>query len=41
VALAATGDKAGARREIENALRLSAKANFPETDEARKALAKL
>jgi len=41
VALAATGDKAGARREIENALRLSAKVNFPETDEARKALAKL
>jgi tetratricopeptide (TPR) repeat protein len=41
VALAATGDKAGARREIESALRLSAKASFPEADEARKALATL
>ena len=35
------GDKAGARREIESALRLSAKASFPEADEARKALATL
>jgi len=41
VALAATGDKAGARREIESALRLSAKASFPEADQARKALATL
>jgi tetratricopeptide (TPR) repeat protein len=41
VALAAKGDKAGARREIEAALRLSEKKNFPEADEARKALATL
>jgi tetratricopeptide (TPR) repeat protein len=41
VALAAKGDKAGARREIETALRLSEKANFPEADEARKRLATL
>ena len=41
VALAAKGDKAGARREIETALRLSEKTNFPEADEARKALATL
>ena len=41
VALAAKGDKAGARREIENALRLSQKVNFPEADEARKALTTL
>jgi len=41
VALAATGDKAGARREIESALRSSAKASFPEADQARKALATL
>ncbi len=41
VALAAKGDKAGARREIENALRLSQKVSFPEADEARKALATL
>ena len=39
--LAAKGDKAGARREIETALRLSEKANFPEADEARKTLATL
>ena len=41
VALAATGDKPGARREIQSALRLSEKANFPEADEARKTLATL
>ena len=41
VALAAKGDKAGARREIEAALRLSQKTSFPEADEARKALATL
>jgi tetratricopeptide (TPR) repeat protein len=41
VALAAKGDKAGARKEIESALRLSSKASFPEADEARKALATL
>jgi tetratricopeptide (TPR) repeat protein len=41
VALAANGDKAGARKEIETALRLSAKANFPEAAEARKTLATL
>jgi tetratricopeptide (TPR) repeat protein len=41
VALAAKGDKAGARREIETALRLSEKTNFPEADEARKTLATL
>jgi tetratricopeptide (TPR) repeat protein len=40
-ALAAKGDKAGARREIEAALRLSEKTNFPEVEEARKALATL
>lgn len=41
VALAAKGDKVGARREIETALRLSEKTNFPEADEARKTLATL
>ena len=41
VALAAKGEKAAARREIESALRLSEKAAFPEADEARKALATL
>ncbi|HXT63342.1 MAG TPA: tetratricopeptide repeat protein [Pyrinomonadaceae bacterium] len=40
-ALAAKGDKAAARREIESALRLSEKTPFPEADEARKALATL
>ena len=40
-ALAAKGDKAGARREIESALRLSEKVSFPEADEARKTLATL
>jgi tetratricopeptide (TPR) repeat protein len=41
VALAAKGDKAGARREIEIALRLGEKVGFSEVDEARKALATL
>lgn len=41
VALAAKGEKAAARREIESALRLSQTAPFPEADEARKALATL
>jgi tetratricopeptide (TPR) repeat protein len=41
VALAAKGDKGGARREIESALRLSQKTSFPEVDVARKALATL
>jgi tetratricopeptide (TPR) repeat protein len=41
VALAAKGDKAGARKEIESALRLAGKTNFAEADEARKALATL
>ena len=40
-ALAAKGEKAAARREIENALKLSEKTVFPEADEARKALATL
>ena len=40
-ALAAKGEKAAARREIENALKLSEKTAFPEADEARKALATL
>jgi tetratricopeptide (TPR) repeat protein len=41
VALAAKGDKAGAKRELEAALRLSEKTRFAEADEARKALATL
>jgi tetratricopeptide (TPR) repeat protein len=41
MALAAKGDRAGARREIETALRLSEKVSFPEADEARKTLATL
>jgi tetratricopeptide (TPR) repeat protein len=40
-ALAAKGDKAGARKEIESAIRLSGKASFPEADQARKTLATL
>lgn len=40
-ALAAKGDKAAARREIESALKLSEKTSFPEADDARKALATL
>jgi len=41
VALAGKGDKAGAKRELETALRLSEKTRFAEADEARKALANL
>ncbi|HYX27631.1 MAG TPA: tetratricopeptide repeat protein [Pyrinomonadaceae bacterium] len=41
VALSANGDKAGARKEIETALRLGEKTNFAEANEARKALATL
>jgi tetratricopeptide (TPR) repeat protein len=41
MALAAKGDKGGARREIETALRLAEKTKFAEADEARKALATL
>ena len=41
VALQASGDKAGARKQIETALRLGEKANFTEANEARKALATL
>jgi len=41
VALAAKGDKAAARKEIETALRLGEKTNFAEASEARKALATL
>ena len=41
LALAGKGDKAGARREIETALRLSEKTRFAEADEARKTLTTL
>lgn len=41
VALAAKGDKAAAKREIEGALRLAEKTPFAEADEARKTLATL
>jgi tetratricopeptide (TPR) repeat protein len=41
MALAAKGDKTGARREIETALSLGQKTSFPEADEARKTLATL
>jgi tetratricopeptide (TPR) repeat protein len=41
VALAAKGDKAAARKEIETALRLSERTNFPEAGEAKKTLATL
>jgi tetratricopeptide (TPR) repeat protein len=41
VALAAKGDKAGARREIETALRLGEKTSFAEVNEAKKTLATL
>ncbi len=41
MALASKGDKAGARKELETALRLSGKASFPEADEARKTLSTL
>jgi tetratricopeptide (TPR) repeat protein len=40
-ALAAKGDKAAGKREIEQALHLSEKAPFADADEARKALATL
>jgi tetratricopeptide (TPR) repeat protein len=40
-ALAAKGEKSAARRELENALKLSEKTPFPEAGEARKALATL
>src|SRR5438270_6257296 len=41
VALAAKGDKSGAGKEIETALRLSERTTFPEAAEARKTLATL
>ena len=41
MALAAKGDKAGARREIEQALRLGEGKGFAQADEARAALASL
>jgi hypothetical protein len=41
MALSANGDKAGARKQIETALRLGEKANFTEANEARKTLATL
>jgi len=41
VALQANGDKAGARKQIETALRLGEKTNFAEANDARKALATL
>src|SRR5215831_787900 len=41
LALSANGDKAGARKQLETALRLGEKANFVEANEARKTLATL
>jgi tetratricopeptide (TPR) repeat protein len=41
VALKAKGDRVGAKRELETALRLAEKAPLPDIDEARKALADL
>jgi tetratricopeptide (TPR) repeat protein len=41
MALAGKGDKAGARRELEQALRLGANGNFAEAEEARRALSTL
>jgi tetratricopeptide (TPR) repeat protein len=41
MALKAKGDKAGSRRELEAALRLSEKSPFSDIEEARKALASL
>lgn len=41
MALAARGDKAGARRELETALSLGRRAHFAEAEEARKTLATL
>jgi len=40
-ALSAKGDKAAAKREIEQALRLGEKVPFADADDARKALATL
>ena len=41
MALAGKGDKSGARRELEQALRLGEKSPFAEMEEARKTLATL
>jgi hypothetical protein len=41
MALKATGDKAGSRRELEASLHLSDKSPFNDIEEARKALASL
>jgi tetratricopeptide (TPR) repeat protein len=41
MALKERGDKAGARRELEAALKLGEKVNFPDADEARKVLSTL
>jgi Flp pilus assembly protein TadD len=41
MALAGKGDKAAARRELEQALRLGEKGNFAEAEEARRALSTL
>ena len=41
MALKAKGDHQGARREIESAIKLGEKANFPDAEEARKTLASL
>jgi hypothetical protein len=41
MALLAKGDRAGAKRELEAAIRLAEKAPFSEVEDARKALATL
>ncbi len=41
LALAGKGDKAGARRELETALKLGEKGNFAEAEDARRALSTL
>jgi len=41
MALKAKGDNQGARRELESAIKLGEKANFPDAEEARKTLAAL
>jgi Flp pilus assembly protein TadD len=41
MALAGKGDRAGARRELEQSLRLGEKSQFAESDEARRTLATL
>jgi hypothetical protein len=41
MALAGKGDKAGARRELEAALKLGDKGGFAEADDARRALSTL